>query len=530
MGGTASPGGCGLPVCGAGFAPGKQPVQNSGAAARYAPPFWRELKGMIRKIAAACAAAFSLGLVGTACAAPASSVPTPQVAIIQNNSGVPLSAPPAAETQPLHFVDTSYGAGDEEGFYEAQAVEGGNFGIAYTDYATQRQTMLCYEPGCAHNTDACPAWLGSENIKPSMLLYGEKLVVVYPGNPLQNANVPDEALQEHASLVLFNKTGGGRQNFATLPGNQRFTGNMAADGSALYSMAEVWNLETLLVSEKQLLRIDMQSGEVTTLATYPANENATLDGVADGKLLISKAVGPVAGTTKAERQEALTVPIQYEIHRVSTADGRAELFKSWQQGQYAHGILDGTVYLASPEGNISAVDGATGEERALAEGVEGVDVESTTFRLVQGERLVFTVVHTATDGVSVLRERFCLNTETGEVWQLTLSTEYGGAVNPVTILAETEDSFLVISELINGKTGTNEPPASYEDHASIILETRSLVSKEAYFGSEQSYRVVSAQMGQNPDVMPERDEEEAPSEETAPESASSTDGQLQQVG
>ena len=91
-----------------------------------------------------------LTLALTACATPAETAPlttpTPEPT---------ATATPAPATTPFYPLASSYNNGDT---YYTFVYRGEDCLLLKTDYATAAQTVNCTVPGCAHDSDACPAY------------------------------------------------------------------------------------------------------------------------------------------------------------------------------------------------------------------------------------------------------------------------------------------------------------------------------------------------------------------------------------
>lgn len=87
-----------------------------------------------------------------ACASAPDTASTP----LANSTPEPTAATtPAPATDPFYGVGSSYNNGDT---YYAFAYRGEDSLLLKTDYATATQTVNCTVPGCAHDSDACPAY------------------------------------------------------------------------------------------------------------------------------------------------------------------------------------------------------------------------------------------------------------------------------------------------------------------------------------------------------------------------------------
>ena len=110
-----------------------------------------------------------------ACASAPDTASTP----LANSTPEPTAATtPAPTTAPFYPVANSYNNGDT---YYAFVHRGEDSLLLKTDYAAAMQTVNCAVPGCAHDSDACPAYFTDDP--------GRNLVIT--DDPLRVCHVED---------------------------------------------------------------------------------------------------------------------------------------------------------------------------------------------------------------------------------------------------------------------------------------------------------------------------------------------------
>lgn len=195
-----------------------------------------------------------LALALSACAAPAA---PPEA------GASPSAAPAASGAEPLEWLfppleATPCGAASETGFYEVlpRDVSGtaspGGYNLCFTDLATLTRVPVCAAPGCAHDSEACTAWLAED-----------ASVAVWNGQ-----------------LILGNLDGSGF----------RWLDCMEPDGADRHRLITLpANLSLLEHTTGKLERIDPATGQRTAVGTLPDTDYqvATLLGVWDGRLLVN---------------------------------------------------------------------------------------------------------------------------------------------------------------------------------------------------------------------------------------------------
>ena len=115
--------------------------------------------------------------------------------------------PPAGVGRALR--DSQYGAASDAGYYDVCRQEDGSALLTFVDHATKQQVVLCSQPNCTHDSDACPAWYSCGN---ALRVYpiGGRLAVLQGG-----AAAGSDGLVP--GLDVMNADGSGRQTAFTFP-------------------------------------------------------------------------------------------------------------------------------------------------------------------------------------------------------------------------------------------------------------------------------------------------------------------------
>lgn len=409
-----------------------------------------------------------------------------QVVIVQDKK-VASAQQQAVETTPLVFSDTTFGAAAQEGFYETAVREDGSFNIVYIEYATLSQRYLCDVPGCQHAQAGCSAWLDANYVKPYLAVFGDKLAVIYPGNPLRNPT-SDYKMMPH--IELANLDGSGREAFVTLEENERFGGNYATDNEAVYAMIEQWTTDAEpALAAKHLLRIGLATGQRTKLASFEAYQNAQLEGVLEDALLVKVPTAPNPGSDWAERSAALEVPTTCQLMSIPRQGGDATVHRDWVQGETEAKVLGQYLFSVGDDGNIQAQNLQNSDVHTVSEALPYATASTTSFRALDGGRLVVDV-RGVDEADEPIYNRYAIDIEAGQTQQLTLTSEYDGLHSPVTIVSQTQQHYMVIRQLINPVTGNNTAPDYYEGTPQLI-EIRALVAKEDFYAGNETYQDIT---------------------------------------
>ena len=133
--------------------------------------------------------------------------------------------------------------------------EKGNY-IVELDGATGKAEPLCHDASCTHMDESCPAFfpmnLGGRE---SVYLLGDQLLVLLSGSAAQDGDI--------GFLMLCDTDGNNRREVCRLDVNEAFTGGVATDGEAVYTMLRHDDRNTL-----ELVRIGLTTGERQVLHSW----------------------------------------------------------------------------------------------------------------------------------------------------------------------------------------------------------------------------------------------------------------------
>ena len=104
------------------------------------------------------------------------------------------SATPSQSTQPPAAQEEAAGGslrfskgesihGDEKGTYFPLLTAWDKATVCYADYDTRQVVALCADPNCAHDSEACTAFVECPSNKPEVVPVGGQLLFLYRGSP-----------------------------------------------------------------------------------------------------------------------------------------------------------------------------------------------------------------------------------------------------------------------------------------------------------------------------------------------------------
>ena len=326
----------------------------------------------------------------------------------------PSAAPSAATSDPaasnaaggqLEFLSASpdnigYGAEGEQGFYYIQdSADYSN--VHFIDGASGQDIVLCSNPSCTHDSDACPACFSSG---PYLAFNGDKLYLLFGESG---------SGEEPGHIDVMEPDGSGRRTVYTFEANQSFGGSAAGDGENLYFLLATYEGDSPTMS---LARLNLSEGSLTDLCQV---DNSTfLMGVACGKLMI-KTIGSESDTN--------TSPDDFYTQRhflkaVDPATGEVTPVLDWVQDEYWELVADDSLYLLSaPEGklHLTVRDLASGADADYDPGLE-VGENGYVMSLTRyNGTLMFTVFSPGESSGSGV-QRWAYTPETGELREIKL--------------------------------------------------------------------------------------------------------------
>ena len=353
---------------------------------------------------------------------------------------------------------------DEDGYYLADAfyTDSTNANLTYFDFASKKQIFLCEQPGCTHDTESCRSYTMGI---PQIYVINDALVLFEMAS--------DET--KPANIQLADKDGSNRRLLMEFPADCLVLDPVYHDGQNLYMMTQQTSKDTGDIMKK-IIKVSLQNGEQTEIYTFAKEDYAaSLEGAWGRNFIISHYRMDEQhnvysdecllnlDTGKMDEQALAVLDAGNEgavvgdgvLYRVKYADQKIEIFdfetKETQTVDYAP-------IAASIEGTIEPNVGVSVMEPGLL---------LLEFMDFSGEETKFHYV--------------VFNIENGEYHPFTLLKTYNKDV--ISRLAETEDSFLVLTDWISSVVDVDE----------LGVETRqyearyAMISKSDYENSIPNY-------------------------------------------
>ena len=247
------------------------------------------------------------------CGAPASAgIPADSPASSVTVTG-PSSSGPAGS---LH--ELSAGAATPEGYYFIDPIQNpdGSATLMYLDFTKATELPLCSIPGCLHNGLDCAASLPVSEGGHVPLMVGEQLVLACTG---ASASDQERGEGSPACIKAMEPDGSGKNTIVCFEAGQELFDPYITDGQNLYCilMTTKNNQDT-----KELVQINLTSGETTTLCTLDDSVGESLAGACGDSFILSsynrqgQTVFQRMDSASLQKEELLTISPDISARRL----------------------------------------------------------------------------------------------------------------------------------------------------------------------------------------------------------------------
>lgn len=313
------------------------------------------------------------------------------------------------------------GYGSDTGYYSFRLREDASASLCYLDYASGREIVLCSQPNCAHDSDACPAWYPFANGLRAVPV-GDRLIALQGGSPNYADLLGAQAVPK---VEVMEPDGSDRQETFTFPASCWVStlprGGFARDDRYLYftvtDQSAGANARTLCAADGE--------GNVFALCALPEDEERIAGG--DGGALILTCM---PGSSDLSGQDYVTQVLRLDLEQMQMTpllSYPAEALGVCGQGAYY--VLDGQTLQG-----YSLTDGSKLSDVA----VDNPGVQ-TLYGVFDGRLLA--------SGYTWEGEPLCyaLDVETGERTDLPYIFREDGTVAFGEILAQAGDRFVCVA-------------------------------------------------------------------------------------
>ena len=329
------------------------------------------------------------------------------------------AAPPAAKEETaggsLRFSRGVSIHGDGQGMYFSLLTTWDKATVCYADYATRQMVALCADPNCAHDSEACTAFVECAPNKPEVVPVNGQLLFLYRGSP----SVADrEGKAAQARLELRGPTGQFIRQLAVFDEGSSFAEEYAVDDEAVYLLVEQAQGETPTLT-RTLVRVSLADGRQSEIASFALENNVNyfLAGVSGERFVIKRIT---ANGDALEIKNRLSDQ-EHELFLVDK-QGRSEPpFKRWLQDEGTQSGVDGRLFYVE-SGALIVLDPE--EQTTVCAQSDIFEPGMVNFLASTGPWLLLSSsVHQNADYDAPIH--YAVDLETGEVRELTAVTALG---------------------------------------------------------------------------------------------------------
>lgn len=430
------------------------------------------MKTLSKKILTGCLAVCMAGLCACSPSVGSSAKPDADVTTDRGPTATETALPTEQPTEEPHkgsaalsLLQSGYplGTPSDSGYYYLQYRDDAALNICYIDYASNQQLVLCSQPNCLHDSDACAAWVPYAGSTAGVYAINEKLCLIHYGS-LTTTDYKLFGKDAAPSIEIRNADGTNATTLLQLPANTYFSGLFATDGDFLYGM-----LKELQTSENRkvnvatkLVKISLQDGSLETIREM-TQMDPSIVGASGHTLALSYYQTDPTG------EDALPTTRFYESYDTTTGTVTPLCSVSLSEGTCIC-VGDELLSLDRATHEVTSYSLQTGEKQVLYTlPLDDYSDAYCSYALPDSVMLLL-YPNDADSGVV----HALLSVDTGElvnITQLMDSDETsGGKTRKVEIAAEYEENFLILSgiryQTAVFKTGENEsiglPTESYE--------------------------------------------------------------------
>ena len=387
-------------------------------------------------------------------------------------AGSNATAAPTAQTDKELTACTAV---NDKGFYSVEVYRQDIANIMYLDFATGQQVFLCNRPECKHDNESCNSYISIKgHYAPALLLAGQNLLFMRTGG--------DEEFPPQIGIADLD--GANRRTLCEFKSNQNIGTEFYTDGSFLYFDLTTTNKEDLTQTES-VVKVSLQTGQLDTLHTYPANEAPHIFfGAYQGKLIVDADLVDAAG--KPWRS--------FYWMDTSKTDGDAlskEPFYTYDTQQ------EGTLFFGECMYTINYNSNILIEKNMTTGHQQNWNCSSITQEMLENETLTVIplfenylalFVAEPSDKEDYILKEYLLNLTDGSITPETLRCLYNG--HDLQILGFYQDSICVI---VNYKDVTFQ----FEDEEGMheyesVTPVYAMIDKKDYIASNPNYRIIPA--------------------------------------
>lgn len=316
-------------------------------------------------------------------------------------------------TSPDGFA-LDYATGSENGAYlSLQLKDEIAFNIAYIDYATQNEVLLCSKPNCSHDDATCTSWV-PQNGYGQLITDGKHLFCFI--NDTQNG----------PAIYRMDMNGENRKKLYTFQSGGSFFSGVASDGTYLYFGSSQISEEGK--SSGYIVALSCESGEMFTISEF-AGESYLYS--AFGRTLI------IRHTVDTGEVEFIGIDVD---------SGEKTILRTWNP-IHEFGLCDKDTYVCLDVENyiIRVCSLKSGEEYTFSNIIPQIDEDCIC--ILNGlldNHIWFTIYTPSIGSILMDTKTYAVDIASGLVTDIDFKIDnLGYTTDPVDIVAQTDDFYLV---------------------------------------------------------------------------------------
>ena len=297
------------------------------------------------------------------------------------------------------------GAEGEAGYYYiASSEDYSHSSIHFIDKESHQDIILCSNPGCGHDTDACPAYLGNHG--PELAWAGGKVVLFHKGSSSDQSEVLPH-------IDVMNPDGSDRHKVCDLEANQEYSTGVAASGESLYFLLTAYEADG---HSTELVRLNLTSGNITSVCKV--EKGSFLMGVACGQLIVKHFEMP-----KGEGRLSDISEQRHILTAIDPTTGTKTVAAEWKQEEYWEVIADDKLFLLSMPNDVlhlTVREFATGQETEYDLGIQVEEPKNIVNPSFHNGTLLFELLSGYTEEGELISKYLAFTPETQELREIKL--------------------------------------------------------------------------------------------------------------
>ena len=308
-----------------------------------------------------------------------------------------------------------------DGYYSTECINGAEYNIIYTDYATNETIALCNRAECTHNDNSCTSYI--ENIGSRIFTDNNYLYVV-------NAGVAGDLQIEPymiAKITRKDLNGSNDKIIYEFPAQTSIKGSIVEDkeNNLYFLMYRAEEKDNDIEYNKYIVRLS-QNGELTEL-TQVSYIGIIYGASGDNIYLLD-----------------MSEDDEYKLIEYSISDGKSNEVLSWKPGDYKGQIYNGYFcYVDTKNNTVNKYDLANRKNEIIVSDFNYRKDDINFYKIIDNEMLMS--VRDMSNGLDNSEyKRISVNIEDHQVKQSSLSYIDGTKSYPVSILGSYNDKYYVI--------------------------------------------------------------------------------------